>query len=287
MTLKEHVFNQESMFNAIERSLAMILFDPTGDILWANHNFTEVIGYDHEQLKNMHHKQLCPAAFSNSQDYQVFWNNLRDNKAFHDKVKRVKRDGSILWLEAMYTPVLGADGYVTGVIKIATDITDRETIINNSTDEFIALVEEMTASTNEVHSASQQSVNDIAKLMDESKIVKENVESIQSMAKVVGEIAAQSNLLGLNASIEAARAGEHGRGFSVVANEVRKLADTSRDAAKDITGQLNHILKSVTVMDEMINQVTDLINENSGSLDELKDAYEHIAQTAEKLSSIN
>lgn len=274
------------MFNAIERSLAMILFDSNGEIIWANDNFSQVIGYGIQELKSMHHKQLCLADFANSLDYNDFWSNLRDNKAFHNKVKRIKKNKGIIWLDAMYTPVLNEVGHVTGVIKIATDITERETILNNSSDEFISLVEEMTASTNEVHDASLQSVEDIGQLMNESAIVKKNVEQIQSMATVVNNIATQSNLLGLNASIEAARAGDHGRGFSVVATEIRKMADISKNASQDITGQLNHILKSVTVMADAIKQVTDNINKNSESIDELKNAYNHIAETAEELSKI-
>ncbi len=284
--MKQDLLSQESMFSAIERSLAMILFDPQGGILWANDNFAQVIGYEVEELKNMHHKQLCLEEFSSSQDYEVFWNKLRNNRAFHDKVKRVKKDKSIVWLDAIYTPVVNAEGRIESVIKIATDITTRETVLKNSSDEFITLVQEMTTSTNEVNNASQKSVEDMEKLVDESKTVKENVEKIQSMASVVKDIAAQSNLLGLNASIEAARAGDYGHGFSVVASEVRKMADTSKHAADDISSQLNHIFNSVTVMAEMVKQVTENINKNSDSIDQLKDAYEHITKTAEELSDI-
>lgn len=287
MTTNHQVFNHENMFNAIERSLAMILFDSNGDILWANDNFVQVIGYRTEELKNMNHKQLCLSTYANSQDYVVFWNNLRANKAFHDKVERVRKDGSILWLDAMYTPVVNAEGHIEGVVKIATDITDREKVIKNSRDEFIALVEEMTASTNEVYHSSEKVASDMEQLIEESVSVKENVEKIQSMASIVKDIAAQSNLLGLNASIEAARAGEQGKGFSVVASEVRKMADSSKTSAEDISAQLNLIVNSVTVMVEMVKQVTDNINKNSGSIDELKNAYNHIADTAEKLSTIN
>lgn len=270
MTIKEQILDKEILFNAIKRSLAMIVFDSNGKILWANHNFSQVIGYEVEELTNMQHKQLCLPAFTNSKEYGMFWQNLRNNKAYHDKVERVTKDGTILWLDAMYTPVVNEEGRVEAVVKIATDITRREAVLKESTSEFIALVEEMTASTNEVHNASETAVTDIEKLEEESMIVKENVEKIQSMASIVKDIAAQSNLLGLNASIEAARAGDHGRGFSVVANEVRKMADTSKSAAEDISNQLNHILNSVTVMAEKVSQVTDNINKNSESIDELK-----------------
>lgn len=274
------------MFSAMEQSLAMITFDTEGNILWVNNNFSKVIGYEIGELTNMHHKQLCLPVFSHSQEYIAFWRNLRNNKAFHEKVERVAKDGTVLWLDAMYTPVVGSDGRVKAVVKIATDITKREHVLQNSTSEFIALVEEMTASTNEVHHGSEMAVKNIEKLKEESNTVKENVEKILSMASVIKAIAAQSNLLGLNASIEAARAGEHGRGFSIVANEIRKMADTSKSAAEDITNQLNQILNSVTVMVQKVEQVTDNMGETSNSIEELMKAFEYIADTANELSTI-
>ncbi|CAM4079637.1 methyl-accepting chemotaxis protein [Lederbergia lenta] len=287
MTIGREVLDSTIMFSAIEQSLAMITFDTDGKILWVNSNFSKVIGYELEELTSMHHQQLCLPTFSQSQEYVAFWRNLRNNKAFHEKVERVTKDGTVLWLDAMYTPVVGSDGRVKAVVKIANDITNREHVLQNSTSEFIALVEEMTASTNEVHNGSQMAVKDIEQLKEESTTVKENVEQIQSMASIVKAIATQSNLLGLNASIEAARAGDHGRGFSVVADEIRKMADTSKNAAEDISNQLNQILNSVTVMVEKVEQVTAKMGENSASIEELKNAYEHIAKTANKLSEIN
>src|SRR5699024_5123509 len=113
--------NQENLFAAIKRSLAMIVFDSRGNILWANENFSDVIGYQLNELETMHHKQLCLDTFTNSRDYENFWRNLRNNKAFHDKVERVTKNGDVLWLDAMYTPVINTDGHVESIVKIAND----------------------------------------------------------------------------------------------------------------------------------------------------------------------
>jgi methyl-accepting chemotaxis protein len=278
--------DQGIMFTAMEQSLAMIAFDTHGKVLWANPIFAEVMEYNVDALPGMQHKSFCPPAFSGSHGYEEFWVNLRNGEAFHDKVQRVTQYGRLLWLEAFYTPVLDEEGRVQNVVKIATDITARQQVLENSSNEFMSVVKAMTARTNEVHHASRTIVSDMDTLNQESQVVKNNVELIGSVVSLVKEIANQSHLLGLNAAIEAARANEYGRGFAVIAEEVRKMANTSKDSANEISGQLDEILASLSVMMGMVNHVTEKIEHNSDSINQLKQSYDQIIQTAEKLSAI-
>lgn len=286
MSLEEIDLHNDNLFNTIKQTLAMIVFDIHGQILWANDKFSNVVGYDVEELTKMHHRELCTNTFRNSEEYTTFWRHLQENKAFHDKVERVQKSGEIVWLDAMYTPVVNESGHVESVIKIASDITKQESVLKKSSTEFIALVEKMTASTDDVHAVSIQASKDMDVLEQESETVRAHIEKIENMTTAVKKIASQSKILGLNAGIEAARAGEQGRGFSVVANEVQKMAADSNQSAEDIVRQLEQISKSVDIMTDMVKEATDHINRNTVHVEALKNAYEDISKTAEELITL-
>lgn len=99
---------------------------------------------------------------------------------------------------------------------------------------------------------------------------------VEKVTEVITSIANQTNLLALNAAIEASRAGEAGKGFSVVADEIRNLADGSSNAAKEIVDIINKTTDLSEITVKNINKVNDLVNEQKYALEITKKAFDNI-----------
>ncbi|TRO95554.1 EAL domain-containing protein [Glycocaulis profundi] len=115
----------DAILTAMNRSLAMIEFDPQGDVLAANENFLDLMGYEAGELVGRNHRLLVDPAYALSEGYAEFWRRLRAGDFFVDEVRRIGRGGRQVWIQASYNPVFDSEGAVAKVVKFATDITGR------------------------------------------------------------------------------------------------------------------------------------------------------------------
>jgi len=193
----------------------------------------------------------------------------------------------------------------TALSSAASQISSTSQSLSQGTSEQAAAVEEVSSSLEEFSSGIKQNA-DNAKRMEQMAVksardageaggvVKESVDAMSAIASRIGlieEIAYQTNLLALNAAIEAARAGEHGRGFSVVATEVRKLAERSQVAAKEIrsvaSSSVEVAMRAGQRLDELVPSIqrsTDFTQEVAAAS---KEQASGVAQMARSMGQVD
>jgi methyl-accepting chemotaxis protein len=152
--------------------------------------------------------------------------------------------------------------------KLAVEVADESSVAAHKGGEVIAqTVQRM----RDIAARIRETAESIAKLGPSS-------EELTSIVPVNRQVADQTNLLALNAAIEAARAGEQGRGFAVVADEVRKLAERTSLATEDISGKIDAIQKGTTDASHQMDQVVSIVEGSMSTTDDAAAAVEQINQ---------
>jgi PAS domain S-box-containing protein len=122
--LKKKEVEIRNRMNAINKSNAVIEFDLEGNIIFANDLFLNTMGYSTiDEVVGKHHRIFIDEEHSKSKEYLLFWKKLNEGVLFTGEITRVKKDGSLVHLQATYNPIVGLDGKIYRVMKIATDVT--------------------------------------------------------------------------------------------------------------------------------------------------------------------
>ncbi|NII09504.1 PAS domain-containing methyl-accepting chemotaxis protein [Oleiagrimonas sp. C23AA] len=241
---------------AIDRSQAVITFDLNGIILDANENFLRATGYALEEIVGAHHRIFVPGSEHQSQAYADFWAHLRKGEYREALFKRLRKDGSELWIQATYNPILDAAGRPVKVVKYATDVTARtrasmcmSKALGDLSAAIPSIAEQSMEAASLASSASERAKmgsHTVAELDKAISAINQHAKDMNEMVSTINGISFQTNLLALNATVEAAHAGALGQGFAVVAKEVRELATRSGQSATQIRQVIEHVADALT-----------------------------------------
>lgn len=126
MFFSKQVSELKAKLAALDKSQAMIEFEPGGIILSANENFLQALGYTLGEIKGRHHSMFVDAQARGTNDYQRFWQELSSGKFQAGEFKRIGKGGREIWIQATYNPIIDGRGRVTKVVKFASDVTQAK-----------------------------------------------------------------------------------------------------------------------------------------------------------------
>jgi methyl-accepting chemotaxis protein len=283
---------------ALDRSTAVIEFEPDGTIITANQNFLDTLGYSLSDIVGKQHRMFCTDKFY--QEHPNFWVDLGNGQFESGLFERRDANDNTVWLEATYNPILGPDGKTRKVVKFATDVTKQikeKLAISEASEMSVSTAEETAQIAVQGSNLLNDSVSMSGTILNEVKTTSGILEKlseqsikIEAIVSTIRGIADQTNLLALNAAIEAARAGEQGRGFAVVADEVRQLANRTSQSTVEIEAVVNEnkqLSKSasekMSTVSENVKASNDQIGQVNSVMTEIQKGAENVSKTASRL----
>ncbi|VBB05097.1 Hypothetical protein LUCI_0303 [Lucifera butyrica] len=187
-------------------------------------------------------------------------------------------------IRAISVPIY-EESRLIGVSAIGISLETQQTL-HETAQTVAATSEEITATTQELTATAAQLAQDLEQIKSSGRLVQGELKKTDDILRFVSEVAANSNLLGLNAAIEAARAGEHGRGFAVVADEIRKMAVNSADSVTKIKQILNTIQRELTNIIKSLDDATLLGERQASATEQVASSMQGLAASATDIERV-
>jgi len=162
---------------AINKSNAVIEFDMNGNILNANDNFLNTLGYKKEDIIGKYHSIFCEENYKNSNEYKEFWKKLNRGEFDSGEYLRIGKNGNHVWIQASYNPIFDMDGKPFRVVKYATDITNRKNTM-------FEVEKEIKEFSNSLNTLLTTSIN----MLKDAKFSNENSQNATSSSQNINSI---------------------------------------------------------------------------------------------------
>ena len=183
---------------AISKAQAVIEFTMDGRVVTANPNFLTTLGYSLEEIQGQHHSMFLAPAERNTPEYRAFWEKL--NRGEHDssQYRRIRKDGSEVWIQASYNPICDASGKPMKVMKYASDITPQRKIaerVKEISNIVSSASTEMRATAEAMAQTAAEATTQAAAVASAAQVASSNVQTVsaagEELSASISEIARQ------------------------------------------------------------------------------------------------
>lgn len=182
-------------------------------------------------------------------------------------------------------PIRDNNDYIAGVIILSFSLAKHNTM-TGIVESLVESISQISQGINEVTIGVQDLASMNADVFKQTTEANSKAKDSNQIVGIIQGISSQTNLLGLNASIEAARAGEYGKGFSVVAKEIRKLSNTSKESIDKIDTIIKDISVSIESINENLSKTNEVSQNQSAALQQISASLEQLNSTSKILEDL-
>jgi methyl-accepting chemotaxis protein len=298
---------ESGRLQAMEENYAIISFRPNGTILHANPNFLQALGYTLNEVVGKHHQMFCDKEYTNSPEYEKFWQDLAKGESQIDEFERFRKDGTPIWIQASYTPVKDGSGRVTRVVKFAQDITDNVKVISavkrsveKAKQGFMSQTITETTQNDGIESL-KHGINDLLEVVttkvdgDLNKISEalamyqkldfrhrisgelgEVSVGLNALANIINEMLVDNKANGLSLDNSSDVLLENVETLNKNSSEAAAALEETAASVEEITSNISSTTQSIMQMSDFANRVTSSANEGKELAEQTTDAMNEI-----------
>ncbi|MDP3005012.1 PAS domain S-box protein, partial [Methylotenera sp.] len=273
--------------SGIQKTQGVIEFDLTGKILAVNDNFANVTGYSEKEIVGNHHSMFVEPAYRSSHEYKAFWDALGRGEAQIGQVKRIGKGGKVVWLQAIYNPILDMNGKPFKVVKYATDITEQHNsaeTLANAVEETRGVIEGAKAGdlTSRVSldgktGAIASLCDGVNALMDKmTEVIVQVREAGETINTAAGEISSGNNDLSERTEQQASSLEETAASMEQLASTVKNNAENAKQANQLAAAASGVAVKGGEVVGQVVNTMS-AINSSAKKIEDIISVIDGIA----------